>query len=106
VQLQPGLEPAQEFSTLAHELAHEILHIGSDKQRNKTVEETEAEAVAHVVCRGAGLDVNTSASDYICLYQGDKDTLLASLKRIRRASAAILRDILPRPSTALSRRCA
>ena len=101
VQIRPDLQPPEEFSTLAHELAHELLHTENpkDRKRNKTVEETEAEAVAHVVCHAAGLDVNTSSSDYICLYQGDTDTLTASIKRIRKAASTMLGHILPGSGT-------
>ena len=107
VQLRPDLKPPEEFSTLAHELAHEMLHTTPVNGRNKTVEETEAEAVAHVVCHAAGLDVNTSCSDYIQLYRGDTETLTTSLRRIRRAACAMIQNILPdERSAALARRAA
>jgi hypothetical protein len=47
--LLPGMAPAEQFSTLVHELAHEMLH--RDARRSQTtqcVRETEAEAVAFV----------------------------------------------------------
>ena len=47
--------------------------------KDKKVRETEAEAVAFVVCHAIGLDVNSASSDYIQLYDGDKKTLMASL---------------------------
>lgn len=56
----------------------------------ETVRETEAEAVAFVVCEAAGLETGTASSDYIQLYQGDTDTLAASLERIQHAAAAIM----------------
>ncbi len=40
----------------------------------KVVRETEAEAVAFVVCRGIGLETNNAAADYIALYNGDQKT--------------------------------
>ena len=80
IRLQPGLLPAEEFSVLAHELAHEMLHHGKDApQLTKLVRETQAEAVAFVVCRSVGLETNTAAADYIALYNGDKKTLAESL---------------------------
>lgn len=94
--LSTCLEPAEEFSVLAHELAHEMLHHGEGAQRGtKTVRETEAEAVAFVVCQAVGLDTNTAASDYIQLYAGDKDTLAASLERIQQAASTIIAAITP-----------
>jgi len=89
--LKASLAPAEEFSVLAHELAHEMLHQDpTNRPKAKTVREAEAEAVAYVVCQGIGLDVNTASSDYIQLYDGDKKTLMASLERIQRTAAEIL----------------
>ena len=52
ITLLPGMDPAREFSTLVHELAHELLH-RTERRKNTTrsMRETEAEAVSHVVCR-------------------------------------------------------
>jgi pilus assembly protein CpaF len=58
------MAPAEQFSTLVHELAHEMLH--RDARRSQTtqrVRETEAEAVAFVVSQGIGLDTNTAAQE-------------------------------------------
>lgn len=94
ITLLPTLSPADGFSTLVHELAHELLHHGERrKQINKTVRETEAEAVAFVVCHTIGLDTNSAASDYIQLYSGDVATLAESLAAIRSISAEILTAI-------------
>ena len=47
-----GMQPAEEFSTLVHETAHELLHRGDRRTlTTKQVRETEAEAVAFVVCQ-------------------------------------------------------
>ena len=93
--LRRGLSPAEESSTLAHELAHEMLHYsGNGGRPTKTVRETEAEAVAFVVCQAVGLDTNTAASDYVQFYAGDKDTLAASLDRIQHTSTRIISAIL------------
>jgi len=92
--LRNDLSPAETFSTLAHELAHEFLHQGDGAVRgSKTVRETEAEAVAFVVSHAIGLDTNTASSDYIQLYAGDKDTLSQSLDRIQRTASKILAAI-------------
>jgi hypothetical protein len=62
--------------------------------KEKKVRETEAEAVAFVVCYGVGLDVNTASSDYIQLYNGDKETLMESLERIQRTAVEILEAVM------------
>lgn len=93
--LKKGLSSAEELSVLAHELAHENLHSDRDKMpKDKKVRETEAEAVAFVVCHGIGLDTNTASSDYIQLYNGDKETLMESLERIQRTASEILDAIM------------
>src|SRR2546425_2896791 len=91
IRLIPGLQPAEEFSVLAHELAHEMLHHTKDETRlPKVFEETQAEAVAYVVSRGVGLETNSAAADYIALYKGDKKTLAESLSAIQETSSRIL----------------
>jgi antirestriction protein ArdC len=94
--LSPDLSPAEEFSTLVHELAHEMLHLKERRgQTTRTVRETEAEAVAFVVSTAVGLEVGTASSDYIQSYRGTPDTLAESLGLIQRAAASILAGIAP-----------
>jgi antirestriction protein ArdC len=91
VTLVPGLPPAEHFAVLVHEVAHELLHRGDRRsQTTRTVRETEAEAVAFVVCEAVGLDTNTASADYIRLYSGDKATLAESLHFIQSTAAEIL----------------
>ena len=93
--LKKGLSAAEELSVLSHELAHENLHSDRDKMpKDRKIRETEAEAVAFVVCHGIGLDTNTASSDYIQLYNGDKKTLMQSLERIQRTASDILDAIM------------
>ncbi len=88
--VRKGLSPAEEFSVLAHELAHELLHRDEDEQLSRTVRETEAEALAFVLCQAIGLEAVNAAADYIQLYLGSKETLLESLQRIRETAAEII----------------
>lgn len=91
IRLRIGLTPAEEFATLAHEFAHELLHSDlTPSSRVLGTVELEAEAVACVVCHAVGLDTNTASSDYIQLYQGDRKALEASLAAIRKTSSDIL----------------
>lgn len=97
ITLLPGMPAAEEFAVLAHEVAHEILHRSDRRaQTTHTIRETEAEAVAFVVCGAIGLDTNTSFSDYIQLHSGDKATLTESLGYVQQAAAEILRTLMPR----------
>jgi antirestriction protein ArdC len=93
--LLPGQSPAEEYATLAHETAHSLLHFQERRaETTKRVRETEAEAVAFVVCEAIGLKAQNSA-DYIQLYSGDKATLAESLEHVQRASSEILTAIMP-----------
>ena len=99
IRLKKGLTAAEELSVLAHEVAHEILHKNrGNMPKEKKIRETEAEAVAFVVCQGIGLDTNSASSDYIQLYNGDKETLMKSLERIQRAAADILAAVMEKES--------
>jgi hypothetical protein len=92
--LLPGQEPAEEFSTLVHELAHELLHKAERRTATtKTVRETEAEAIAFVVSTTIGLDAGHTRADYISLYHGNAALLAESLEVIQQASALILSAI-------------
>lgn len=92
--LLPGQSAADEFCTLAHEVAHSLLHMQERRAATtKRTRETEAEAVAFVVCDAIGLTPSNSV-DYIHLYSGDKDTLAESLEHVQRASAEILTTIM------------
>ena len=61
----------------------------------KQLRETEAEAVAFVVCQSIGLDTGTAFSDYIRLWNGDAKLLQESLEVIQRTAAVILGSIAP-----------
>jgi len=95
IELLPGLPSAVEFSTLAHETGHHLLHQSARRaETTKRVRETEAEAVAFVVCSAIGLEATKSSSDYIHLYAGDKDLLAESLQHIQQASSEIMQAIM------------
>jgi hypothetical protein len=94
ITLLPGQTPAEEFATLAHEVAHELMH--RDERRSSTskrVRETEAEAVAFVVCNAIGLETGSAAQDYIGLYGGDAKLLGESLEYVQRTATQILNAI-------------
>jgi hypothetical protein len=91
IAILPGQGAAEEFSTLIHELAPEMLHKAERRIiTTKTVRETEAEAIAFVVSKTIGLNTGTASADYIHLYRGNSALLTESLEVIQRASAIIL----------------
>lgn len=94
IAIAEGLPAAERFAILAHELSHEWMHDEEQRRvREKTVRETEAEAVAYVVCRSFGLDCSTRSSDYIQMYDGNEGTLTASLERIQKTAARMIESL-------------
>jgi antirestriction protein ArdC len=94
ITLLPGQSSAEEFSTLAHELAHELLHRGERRSgTTRQIRETEAEATAFVVCLAVGLDTGSAAADYIHLWNGDAQLLVESLGYVRQAASNLLSAI-------------
>lgn len=93
--IEPELEPPKRLLTLVHEASHERLHADSErrKQTTKTIRETEAEAVAHIVCRALGLDTLDHCADYIRLYDGDAEVFAKSMDYIQTTAAEILEGI-------------
>jgi hypothetical protein len=94
IALLPGQSKAEEFTTLVHETAHELLHKAERRtMTTATVRETEAEAVAFIVGQSVGLEMGTASSDYIQMYAGNAALLAESLEVIQRTSAVILAAI-------------
>jgi hypothetical protein len=101
IAILPGQGAAEEFSTLIHEVAHEILHKSTRRTATtKTVCETEAEAIAFVVSQTIGLDAGRASADYIHLYHGNAALLAESLEVIQPTSALILSAIETPAATA------
>jgi antirestriction protein ArdC len=74
-----------EFATLAHETTHVLLHFdrAAGTRPDLTTRETEAEAVAYLLCAQLGIAGTEASVEYIQSYRGTPDTLDASLERIR-----------------------
>ena len=96
IAILPGQSKAEEFSTLVHEAAHELLHKAERRTATtKTVRETEAEAVAFVVGKAVGLMAGTASADYIQLYHGNASLLAESLEVIQQTASVILAALEP-----------
>jgi len=96
IALLPGQSKAEEFSTLVHETAHELLHKSERRTATtKTVRESEAEAVAFVVGKAVGLVSGTASADYISLYHGNASLLAESLEVIQQTASVIIAALEP-----------
>jgi hypothetical protein len=93
----PGQVPAEEFATLAHEVAHELMH---RHERRASTSKRSREAVAFVVCQAIGLETGSAAQDYILLYEGDAKLLSESLEHIQQTATRILNAIGAEESSA------
>jgi hypothetical protein len=90
----PDQAEAEEFSTLVHEAAHELIHKSNRRTAaTTTVRETEAEAIAFVIGTTIGLDNGRSSASYIQLYHGNAALLTESLEVVKQTSALILSAI-------------
>jgi hypothetical protein len=103
IALLPGQTKAEEFTTLVHETAHELLHKAERRtMTTQTVRETEAEAVAFIVGQAVGLEMGNASSDYIQMYAGNAALLAESLEVIQRTASPLLRAIRPEEETSAS----
>jgi hypothetical protein len=96
IAILPGQSKAEEFSTLVHEAAHEMMHKAERRTATtKTVRETEAEAVAFVVGKAIGLVTDSASADYINLYHGNASLLAESLEVVQQTANVILAALEP-----------
>lgn len=96
IAILPGQSKAEEFSTLVHEAAHEMMHKAERRTATtKTVRETEAEAVAFVVGKAIGLVTGSASADYINLYHGNASLLAESLEVVQQTANVILAALEP-----------
>ncbi|MGO9493552.1 MAG: DUF1738 domain-containing protein [Terracidiphilus sp.] len=101
IALLPGQSKAEEFVSLVHETAHELLHKAERRtMTTQTVRETEAEAVAFIVGQAVGLEMGSASSDYIQMYAGNATLLAESLEVVQRTASTILRAIRPEETAA------
>lgn len=92
-------DPAQQVKTLAHELAHALLHEGTD---DRPLAELEAESTAFVVCHTLGLDTSGYTFGYVACWAGGGPEAVARIKasgaRIQQAASVILDSLEETPT--------
>ena len=89
----PGQAAPEEFATLVHEVAHALLHQGEQRKKPANACAKRKRKPLLLWCAKVSDSAATSSVDYIHLYDGNKETLTASLERIQHTSAEILSAI-------------
>ena len=88
--------PAQQVKTLAHEIAHALLH---ETFESRALAELEAESVAYVVSQSIGIDSGDYSFGYVATWAGGGEQAIAGIKasgeRIQKTAATILRAFEP-----------
>lgn len=83
--------PAQRVKTLAHELAHALLH---ESFKVRVLAELEAESTAFIVCKVLGIDSSDYSFGYVANWAGGGEQatvgITASCQNIQKAAASIL----------------
>lgn len=92
VTVRPDVSDAQACKTLAHELAHVLLHHPDDGPApTRDRAEVEAESVAYVVCHAAGLGTADYSLPYVARWaDGDLALIRASAERVVATARRVL----------------
>ena len=95
VTIRYGLSDAQRCKTLAHELAHVLLHPSlAEYSRDRERCEVEAESVAFVVCNSVGLVTGEYTIPYVATWSGgDLKMVSQTAERVLKAAREILASV-------------
>ena len=92
IRVSSEVSDLQAMKTLAHELAHAVLHENAEMDRASA--ELEAESVAYVVTSELGLDSSDYSFGYVATWAGGGDEALAGIRaageRIQGAARQLL----------------
>ena len=92
IEINANLEPARKVAVIIHELAHEFLHKGGDRKTiSRQQRELEAEATAFVVC--SHFNIETSAVNYLSLWDIPPEDIVASFQRIHTVAIQLIQEI-------------
>jgi len=101
IRINADVSALQGVKTLAHEIAHALLH-GPDRVAPdvpRALKELEAESVAYVVCSELGIDSGEYSFGYVAGWAGGGEAaskaISASAQRIQQAARAILDALEP-----------
>ncbi len=94
IRVRAGNAPAQRVKTLAHELAHALLHEGFT---DRALAELEAESVAFIVCASQGIESGGYTFGYVVGWSGGGEEALAAIRtaggRIQKTAESIIEKL-------------
>jgi antirestriction protein ArdC len=98
IRVKTSNSAAQRVKTIAHEIAHAVLH---QEFLDRAVAELEAESVAYIVCQVHGFDTSGYSFGYVATWAGGGDQAIAGIKasceRIQKCASTILQAFEPAP---------
>ena len=97
IRIRPDMTPLAKAQVLAHEAAHAVLHSdldGKNYVEHRGMWETEAESVAYIVCRAAGLTGGENAQiGYVANWSAQDGEILAKVaERVSATARTILHE--------------
>lgn len=92
--VKAGLPQAQSIKTLAHEIAHSILHNDVFCEIPKEIKEIQAESVAYMVCAQLEIDTAQYSFEYVASWSAQEPKALNDqIEIVRKTADAILAKI-------------
>jgi hypothetical protein len=93
IQVSDKLSDVQALKTLAHEVAHSLLH-STEEGDSRETKEVEAESTAFVVLHALGIDAADYSFGYVASWsKGSKEAVRAVAGRVQKTAHAILEAI-------------
>jgi antirestriction protein ArdC len=89
ITVRAGLAAAQQTKTLAHEIAHAMMH-GPQFEGPRDQAELEAESVAYIVTSTLGVDSAAYTFGYLASWGADSNAIRRSGQRIQQTAQAII----------------
>lgn len=90
IAINAGLTPLHKAKTLAHELAHALLHNPQEYGKHRPDNELEAESTAYIVLNHFGFDSASYSLGYVAHWQKSAgEDLEGTLEQLRTSAAAI-----------------